>query len=779
MHFGRRVSQTFVMQISRTWKQAALAGLLGLALVGFAGARSASAAPTPTFDCTNGGAGPNLTLKIINNSSSYNIYPVVTAGARDDQPTLATGASQWMQACFRVSFNNLATQRYPRDSQYRFYVNCCDAGENGIPPNGSVTITLPFYSPLVQNIIADPDTKTEIPAQFINWWQGGGINMFQALASDGKPPSYLTEFWKADNDNHNAVAPGSATLGAKANPPTCGAGCSLHFFRAPSAVDSWAPNQLIEYTLGAAGPDGNAGALKPAAPNFLWVPTNLDYDVSNVNNTYMPAALEIDGNRLVGTCCAIGWVGSIASLETVFKNIGDWSKSSLGNGWPAYIDQHHKPNTVAGKVPSPLELFPNFNNTANFNPAPANSQPFKNMKLLWEQCYEGKVLPIPAICGRIGHINTLLIVNYNKYLNTYNASLAPTRDKTWHDVWGCELPAVALEEIPLLAHFYGWQPWNAESKCRADVNLLWQTPGYQPGDPGFKEGDPLHDYTPVKREFDDLQYWFNYHLADGDNAPGDYGQWDNRSASNYGQFDPYVALIHGKEFMNAPYTYAYSVDDAVGNYQADGTGLIVTVGGPQGLPNPDHVTREVQFTFGYDTNIASGPFNGLRITMDAYSRCDAAPEETNPTFTTFVVPAGNEAKVGDPVPPNSVTKCHVALRDSQGRNYRIQIGTYPSTWPLKPNPTPIGWPTIDQKHQWSAQNIICSGTGLDHANGDRETVNNDIATDFCPNVYPFQEIDLSNGHTLYKLSMPAPVACNLSPDQCTRPKPPLSALAPK
>jgi hypothetical protein len=59
MYFGTRVSQTFVMQISRTWKQAALAGLLGLALVGFAGARSASAAPTPTFDCTNGGAGPN------------------------------------------------------------------------------------------------------------------------------------------------------------------------------------------------------------------------------------------------------------------------------------------------------------------------------------------------------------------------------------------------------------------------------------------------------------------------------------------------------------------------------------------------------------------------------------------------------------------------------------------------------------------------------------------------------------------------------------------------
>ena len=712
MHFGRRVSEIFLFLTSRAWKQVALAGLLVLALVTFAGARSASAADSPTFDCTNG-PGPNLTLKIFNNTMDYNIYPVVIAGGKDDQPTIATGASQWMQACFRVTFNNLKTQRYPRDGQYRFYVNCCGTdmngmNENGIPPNGLVTIILPFYSPLEKNIDPDPDTKKSIPAQFINWWQGGGINMFQAPVKDGKPPQYLREFWAADQSNAVDPTDKNTTLGAKANPPTCGTGCALHFFRAPGAVDSWSPNQLIEYTMGAAGPNGNTGAAKPKQPFFVWDPTNLDYDVSNVNNTYMPAALEIDGNALVGTCCAIGWVGSIETLETFAKNITNWSTSTLGKNWPAYIDQHHIPNTVAGKVPSPLELFPNFNNTANFSPSPANSQPIKNIKMLWEQC-NGNV-PLPNICGRIGHINSLLLANYTNYLDTYLASVPPKTDKTWKNVWGCQLPAVSRDELDTLAHFYGWQPWNADSLCRADVNLLWETPGYKPGDPGFKEGDPLHDYTAVKREFDDLNYWFNFHLSDGDTQPGDYGQWDNRGASDYGQFNPYVALVHGKEYMNAPYTYAYSVDDAVGNYQADGTGLIVAVGGPKGLPNPDHVTREVQFTFGYETDIKSGPFNGLDITMDAYSRCKAAPEDTNPIFTTFVVPAGNEAKVGDPIPPNSVVNCGIALTDSQGRNYQLRIKTYPSTWPLKPNPAPDGWPTIEQKMQWSAQNIICSGT---------------------------------------------------------------------
>jgi hypothetical protein len=508
-----------------------------------------------------------LTLTIINNTMKYRIYPVVTAGAKDITPTADNPASQWMQACFRVSFNNLATQRYPRDSQYRIYVNCCNTGENGIPPGGSVKITLPFYSPLVQTINPNPDTKNGIPAQFINWWQGGGINMFQALDSDGKPPQYLSDFYT--NDQANAVSPGAPNLGNKANPPTCStAGCGLHFFRAPAGIDGWAPNQLIEYTMGAAGPNGNTGAANPTAPNFVLDPTNIDYDVSNVNNTYMPAAVEIDGNALVGTCCAIGWVGSIVALETFATNITNWSNSTLGNGWPAYINQKNKPNTVAGKVPSALEIFNDtgsFNNTNTYSPAPAMSPPIQRMTALWVDCFNNKPY---AICGRIRDVNALLLGNYQNYVNVYNASLPPTNDKTWKDVWGCTKPAVTpIQQTVFLSHLYGWGPWGPDAGCRADVNLLWQTPGYKSGDPGYKAGDPLHDYTAVKREFDQLQYWFDFHLGNGDTQPGDYGQWSNAGAPNYGQFDPYVALVHGKEFMNAPYTYAYSVDDAVGNYQ--------------------------------------------------------------------------------------------------------------------------------------------------------------------------------------------------------------------
>lgn len=91
------------------------------------------------------------------------------------------------------------------------YINCCrtDASgnplfqENGIPPGGSVTITLPFYSPLVTGTIDPhpPLDKNGIPPipEFIDWWNGGNTNVFVAPTTDLKPPEVLRTHWTADN----------------------------------------------------------------------------------------------------------------------------------------------------------------------------------------------------------------------------------------------------------------------------------------------------------------------------------------------------------------------------------------------------------------------------------------------------------------------------------------------------------------------------------------------------------------------------------------------------
>ena len=112
-----------------------------------------------------------MTVEIYNNSTSYNIYPVLFAGAPSDTDT-------WMQACFQLKDAQLDGNPYPRATQYRMYINCCAKGENGIPPGGSVTITLPLYSPLVGSI--DPKKS----GQLIDWWQGGGINFYRGPVNE-------------------------------------------------------------------------------------------------------------------------------------------------------------------------------------------------------------------------------------------------------------------------------------------------------------------------------------------------------------------------------------------------------------------------------------------------------------------------------------------------------------------------------------------------------------------------------------------------------------------
>jgi hypothetical protein len=710
-----------VMHGSRILRQAALAGFLALACLVFGGASRASA---QIIDCTGGSPGPNMTIVIYNNAPDFNIYPVLFAGAASD-------TDSWMQACFKVPYNQIQPTDnfpYPRASQYRMYVNCCAAGENGIPPNGSVTITLPFYSPLVPKI---SPTGT---AQFIDWWQGGGINVYRGPSANTSPPTLVESHWTDDNNNNLGVSPSS-------NPPTCsGAGCSLHFFVSPASIPNWEPQQLIEYTLGAA--PANTQRVNPTDPFYLWVPDNVDYDLSNVNYAYMPAAIEPYGNSLIGTCCAIGWVGSTATIDAVNDAVTAWLGNPIGTGWPLYVDQTSTTTpktTVPGKVPSALEIFLNYNafeNTNNYSPAPAQSPPIIRMKTLWEDC-TGTGTPAKNynICGQIKDVTALIQANYNNYVHVYQTDYQKWSG-TGTDDWGCTMaPVMPLSEQLLLAHLYGWGPFNADSGCSADVNLLEQTPTYT---------DPTapHYYPDIKAEYDQLQYWYWLSFTNGD-----YGQWTDPAAVDYGQFDPYVALVHGAmPYMSAPYTYAYSVDDAVGNMQTDGTGLIIAVGGPANLPNPNHVTPEVKFTFGYKSPYAGG------ITFNQYGRCITSPNtDTVSYFTTFVVPAGLDGQ------SNSVENCQITLLDSKNRPYTFKLKGSPADFP-----TPVqgqkDWPDAMQIPVINNQFIDCSGN----------TTNQDVLLSWCQLIFVYQQKDLTNPHLPinYYVIMGAPPPCDRTPGAC-------------
>jgi hypothetical protein len=172
-----------------------------------------------------------------------------------------------------------------------------------------------------------------------------------------------------------------------------------------------------------------------------------------------------------------------------------------------------------------------------------------------------------------------------------------------------------------------------------------------------------------------------------------------------------VALVHGPDYINAPYTYAYSVDDAVGNMQTDGTGLIIAVGGSDNLPNPDHATPNVNFPFGYSSSYDGG------IHFTKYGRCTATPDTPTVTyFTSFAVPEGIENT------QRSVVNCTISMQDSKGRIYLFKLKGLPPSFPTNPFPTPEERMTVNR------QFIDCAGdTGQ--------------VLNWCQDIYPYQQIN--------------------------------------
>src|SRR5262245_51039184 len=74
-----------------------LVGFLALASLIFNGGSRATA---QVVDCTNGSLGPKMTIVIYNNSTNFNIYPILFAGA-------ASETDQWMEACFKIPTNQI------------------------------------------------------------------------------------------------------------------------------------------------------------------------------------------------------------------------------------------------------------------------------------------------------------------------------------------------------------------------------------------------------------------------------------------------------------------------------------------------------------------------------------------------------------------------------------------------------------------------------------------------------------------------------------------------
>ncbi|HME07594.1 MAG TPA: hypothetical protein VKG25_11100 [Bryobacteraceae bacterium] len=484
-------------------------------------------------------------------------------------PVLTTGINN-PDKWLQLQFHNTSNS-YGRDTGFRFYIN--PTGD-GIPPGGHVTITLPLYTKLA--------AKGELN-QNIDWWNGGRIEIFDSPGSTHQPPPALTKLYTGETDKDQAPVPNIASDAVR---PSCVEGCAspLEFFMSKAGIKNNEPEQLTEYTIGS----DNITELNVH---------QVDYDVSYVDTAYLPVVMEPYNNKQVG------YIGSPNSVTPFRQSLTNFLQTSKWKGWPQFKDNQ---GVIIPKVPSALHIFagdpdmsPSQGDPAKTNTWP-NYGPIQDLANRWTACVSNTSKD--ATCAYIVTVSKLIQANYDNYVKNYRSL-------------GCNYTKFPDPVAPLtlqltLQHAYGWTPFT-EGLCNAALNLLENTP------PDYN-ANHYALYQKVKEQFDKLQYW-------------PIGSEGTKEKPYTGEFDPYLVLIHNFDYLGAKNAYAYSVDDAVGNMNVKGDGLILAVGGTENLPNQNPAVPPINVQIG-------GPTGKLEFTK--YGICTDVPDtDVVPSFRSFYVSA--------------------------------------------------------------------------------------------------------------------------------------------
>jgi hypothetical protein len=605
---GGIAMRSIAMKTPRVALAALLAPLL-LALTGvvWAGATYAqdAAAPAAGAACTPAPAPvpvKPMTFVIHNSKNSKKtLYPVISTG----QPPW----DKWMQAEFQVCNPVSSPRKYPESYLYRIYIN----GVNGIPPGGSVTVTLPMWSQLVSDA---PDGSK--PDEYVDWWNGQRLGLFD-------DPTEVKKLYDAD------VASNTDFEGPIAGSPmvTC-KGCDIsqqRVFRAKAAFLENIHGQLTEYTLAVVNETVNPFTINDQV---------VGYNISYVDSVYLPVAMEPYGNAI------IGYVGTVQSTGAFTGAINSFLKTPAYAGWPTFLDASKKP---IAKVPSAGYIFAS---QSGPQPSPIVSKPgvtINNMIANWKACTLTQKDPGEA-CGQVRDVQALFLANYDSYVQKWTAQkcvgkVRPLKKGAGYDYnW-------------LLDHVYGFSAFNEtplSAKCGQIVNDLNKTPKYASKFLGIVNEYKLLQYTPD-------------------------GVLPDETA-----FNAYVALIHGsppQKFLNMPYAYAFSIDDAVGFMLQKGTGLVYAVGGADGLANPKPYDPKFKVNVNFSQN--------QPIKFTNWGACES--------YTPGMTCAPTESLNGDATFALYLERYPilVTMVDSNNKTYQFVLNKKPY-WTKTPSHAPIDCP---------------------------------------------------------------------------------------
>ena len=479
---------------------------------------------------------PTKTITFYNNSASQTIYPVIQAPIFKAPPGASPVHDLWLQAQFDVP--DPATQIFNTTLLYKIYVN----RNQGIPPQHSVTLTIPFYTQLLPANRANLGTVDD---QLIDWWNAMRIFVF-----DG--PAALNAAFNYSVDRAGKVIPPIPVnpVSGAAVPACISTGCEPVVVVAyvngfPSSV----PAQLVEYTFAAAeGP--------PLAPTLSIDRLIVNYNISGVDQIYLPTAIGASGNA-TALNTYLGSGEAVAPFRSGLRKFGE-----TGKAWPVYIPAYYTaqdptiplPKPPSGTQPYPLPQIPSTNvvYAESFrNPPPAPP-------VLSSDTLNG--------IGKLGTVGqgTLDLWKRCTMLNgggTTCSQIRAVNDFFTADYQACfpQQPLPSTEVF--LRDVYGWVQFPGCSTPLANA-------------PGYDE---------TIKTYCDLQYNF----------------FENVPAADI--FNPYVKLVHDTLESNA---YAFSIDDAVSFKSLPGDGLIVTIGGAHGLQNETQTPLPTATT--YPTYCRSG-----------------------------------------------------------------------------------------------------------------------------------------------------------------------------
>ncbi len=584
---------------------------LGLGGVGMAKAQ--------TVDCaTQCPTVPTMIIKIFNDDPHHTIFPTFTTG---HHPALPDG-DIWLKSIFKVPKNDEATHPYPTNLTYRFFIN----PTTGIRPGQGVTLTIPLYTPKVSN----PSPVT--PDQYIDWWNGDNMWTYYSDYDKTDPPLALTY----DLNHRSSQTPVNTSLfPPNVVLPTCetatrGPCDPLVIYQDTGGeVGNANPNQLLEFTLGARN---ELIVVNPATdPSNTIDLKNVDFDISFVDGVFGPAAMGTYQNDQVG------YVGSPKPLgqstdqpangkcATIQCGMQQFKINSEFLGWPQFVKQYNQtlcPTCPASetflKFPSLLNVFGRLsgvNPPADLTPPPdpmnwPNSlwPPIKKLFDNWTGFagHVGKTdgkckseYTQDSFCSALLRVKKLIADNFKNY-----------------QTLSCHDPNVKLTDQVMIAKVYAWQSF--QENCAANANTLPNTPGYWIWANSEHTIKDYAKYNGVKLDFDKLNYQ----------------QFTDTPIYN---FNPWVQLIHNDPYLGIKNAYAYSVDDAVGNIQAYGGGIVINFGGTTHLENPNEAGDLVTITLG-------APLPTALIQWTSYRLCQNDPtreRRLNPRFTTFDVDSAN------------------------------------------------------------------------------------------------------------------------------------------